>query len=152
MRELTLLLGTNLGDRKANIDEALRRLDHAFYGRRLRISPVIETEACGFDGPPFLNVAVVYASARKPESILQICKRTERSMGRTDSPEYAPDGSRIYHNRLSDIDILLYGDTAVDTPSLTIPHPQVKTRPFVAELLDAVRQPSSVRNTAGRAS
>lgn len=135
MKELTLLLGTNLGDRRANIDEALRRLDKAFYGRRLRISPIIETEACGFDGPPFLNAAVVYASARKPQTILQICKQIERSMGRTDGPEYAPDGSRIYHNRIIDIDILLYGGLRLSTPTLIIPHPQVGTRAFVGELL-----------------
>ena len=135
MKELTLLLGTNLGDRRANIDEALRRLDKAFYGRRLRISPIIETEACGFDGPPFLNSAVVYASARKPQTILQICKQIERSMGRTDGPEYAPDGSRVYHDRIIDIDILLYGDLRLNTPTLVIPHPQVGTRAFVGELL-----------------
>ena len=135
MKELTLLLGTNLGDRRANIDEALRRLDKAFYGRRLRISPIIETEACGFDGPPFLNSAVVYASARKPQTILQICKQIERSMGRTDGPEYAPDGSRVYHDRINDIDILLYGDLRLNTPTLVIPHPQVGTRAFVGELL-----------------
>lgn len=135
MKELTLLLGTNLGDRRANIDEALRRLDKAFYGRRLRISPIIETEACGFDGPPFLNAAVVYASARKPQTILQICKQIERLMGRTDGPEYAPDGSRVYHDRIIDIDILLYGDLRLNTPTLVIPHPQVGTRAFVGELL-----------------
>ena len=135
MKELTLLLGTNLGDRRANIDEALRRLDKAFYGRRLRISPIIETEACGFDGPPFLNAAVVYASARKPQTILQICKQIERSMGRTDGPEYAPDGSRVYHDRIIDIDILLYGDLRLNTPTLVIPHPQVGTRAFVGEML-----------------
>ena len=48
MRELTLLLGTNLGDRQANLDEALERLDKAFGGRRLRASKVLETEAIGF--------------------------------------------------------------------------------------------------------
>lgn len=144
MKELTLLLGTNLGDRQANINEALRRLDEAFHGRRLRISPIIETEACGFDGPPFLNAAVVYSSARKPETILRICKQIERSMGRTDTPEYDPQGRRIYHNRLIDIDILLYGDIILNTPDLTIPHPQVTTRPFVKQLFSAL-------STAGRA-
>ena len=135
MRLLYLLLGTNLGDRPANIAAALEALDNAFCGRRERISPIIETQACGFDGLPFLNAVVVYRSARKPENILKICKSIERSMGRTDAPEYAPDGSRIYHNRIIDIDILLYGDLAVSTPSLTIPHPQVESRPFVRKLL-----------------
>ena len=135
-QELVLLLGTNLGDREANIRRALEALDKAFGGRRVKISDIIETEACGFDGPPFLNAVVVYRSARKPENVLKICKQIERSMGRTDAPEYAPDGSRVYHNRIIDIDILFYGEHSVSTPQLSIPHPQVHSRPFVKQLLE----------------
>jgi 2-amino-4-hydroxy-6-hydroxymethyldihydropteridine diphosphokinase len=135
-QELVLLLGTNLGDREANIRQALEALDKALGGRRVKISDIIETEACGFDGPPFLNAVVVYRSARKPENVLRICKRIERSMGRTDAPEYAPDGSRVYHNRIIDIDILFYGEHSVSTPQLSIPHPQVHSRPFVKQLLE----------------
>ena len=134
--ELVLLLGTNLGDREENIRRALEALDKAFGGRRVKISDIIETEACGFDGPPFLNAVVVYRSARKPENVLKICKQIERSMGRTDTPEYAPDGSRIYHNRIIDIDLLFYGEHSVSTPQLSIPHPQVHFRPFVKPLLE----------------
>lgn len=133
-QHLYLLLGTNLGDREANISEALWRLGSVF-GERLEQSPVMETEACGFVAPPFLNTVVVYSSARKPENILKICKKIERAMGRWDAPEYAPDGSRIYHNRIIDIDILFYGDLKINTPELKIPHPQVEERPFVKELL-----------------
>ena len=135
-QELVLLLGPNLGDREENIRRALEALDKAFGGRRVKISDIIETEACGFDGPPFLNAVVVYRSARKPENVLKICKQIERSMGRTDAPEYAPDGSRIYHNRIIDIDILFYGEHSVSTPQLSIPHPQVHSRPFVRQLLE----------------
>ena len=135
-QELVLLLGTNLGDREENIRRALEALDKAFGGRRVKISDIIETEACGFDGPPFLNAVVVYRSARKPENVLKICKQIERSMGRTDAPEYAPDGSRIYHNRIIDIDILFYGEHSVSTPQLSIPHPQVHSRPFFRQLLE----------------
>ena len=135
-QELVLLLGTNLGDREENIRRALEALDKALGGRRVKLSRIIETEACGFDGPPFLNAVVVYRSARKPENILRICKRIERSMGRTDAPEYAPDGFRIYHNRIIDIDILFYGEHSVSTPQLSIPHPQVHSRPFVRQLLE----------------
>ena len=135
-QDLVLLLGTNLGDREENIRQALEALDKAFGGRRVKLSRIIETEACGFDGPPFLNAVVVYRSARKPENVLRICKRIERSMGRTDAPEYASDGSRIYHNRIIDIDILFYGEHSVSTPQLSIPHPQVHSRPFVKQLLE----------------
>ena len=135
-QELVLLLGTNLGDREENIRQALEALDKAFGGRIVKLSRIIETEACGFDGPPFLNAVVVYRSARKPENILKICKQIERSMGRTDTPEYASDGSRVYHNRIIDIDILFYGEHSVSTPQLSIPHPQVHSRPFVKQLLE----------------
>ena len=135
-QELVLLLGTNLGDREESIRRALEALDKAFGGRRVKLTKIIETEACGFDGPPFLNAVVVYRSARKPENVLRICKRIERSMGRTDAPEYASDGSRIYHNRIIDIDILFYGEHSVSTPQLSIPHPQVHSRPFVKQLLE----------------
>lgn len=136
MKELTLLLGTNLGDRESNIQTALRKLDKALNGRRLRMTPVIETEAFGFTAPPFLNAIVVYESARKPQTLLKICKQIEQSMGRTDKPEYSPDGSRIYHSRIIDIDILTYGDVCCNSPELTIPHPQIKSRPFVKDLLN----------------
>ena len=128
-----------MGDRASNIASALEALDGAFSGRRLRMSPVMETEACGFSGPPFLNAVVVYSSARRPETILRIIKRIERSMGRTDPPEYDAAGRRVYHDRIIDIDILFYGEHFVHTPDLTIPHPQVETRPFVKKLLTAVQ-------------
>ena len=136
-QELYLLLGTNLGERRDNINEALRHLE-AYFGTALRQAPIMETEACGFVAPPFLNTVLVYKSARKPKTILKICKKIERAMGRKDAPEYAQDGSRIYHNRIIDIDILYYGEFCINTPELTIPHPQTKTRPFVAELLKSL--------------
>lgn len=135
MKELYLLLGTNLGDRESNINRALEALDKAFCGRRLRTTAIIETTACGFQGPDFLNAVAVYSSARKPETILRICKRIERSMGRKDAPEYNAAEERVYHNRVIDIDILLYGDITLSTQELTIPHPQVRSREFAARLL-----------------
>nr|MCR4863966.1 2-amino-4-hydroxy-6-hydroxymethyldihydropteridine diphosphokinase [Bacteroidales bacterium] len=65
--------------------------------------------------------------------------------GRRDAPEYAADGSRIYHDRIIDIDILLYGDMKVDEPGLTIPHPQLDTRPFFGDLIAQVRRELDTR-------
>ena len=135
MTDVTLLLGSNMGDRKAFLDAALSALDNAFGGRRLKSTPILETEAVGFDGPPFLNMVVVYSTRRSPESVLRLCKHIERSLGRREILEFRPDGSRIYHDRPIDIDILFHGEQSISTPSLTIPHPQVRTRPFVAQLL-----------------
>ena len=137
MAKLYLALGSNIGARKANIMSALSFLN-GILGRYEALSDLVETEACGFAGPAFLNCVVRYSSRKSPASILAICKDIERRMGRTDQPQYAPDGTRIYHNRIVDIDILMYGKVQMDTPELTIPHPQVETRPFVRPLLEQV--------------
>lgn len=129
-----LLLGTNLGDREHNIEYALSLLKSEL-GDIQAISKVIKTEAVGFEGPEFLNCVVSFDVRMDPLELLHCCKKIERSMGRTDPPEYDNDGNRVYHNRIIDIDILYFSDVVMDTPELTLPHPQVKTRPFVAELL-----------------
>ena len=130
-QDVYLSLGSNQGDRQARIDEALRRLDKAVGRPYDALSSVIETPAWGFDGPPFLNCVVRYRTARRPETLLKICKRIERAMGRRGVPEYDAEGRRIYRDRPIDIDILLVGDLSVDTPELTIPHPLMREREFV---------------------
>lgn len=137
MSKLFLALGSNLGDREGNIKTALAHLDTVF-GARVAQSPAINTVACEFDGPDFLNCVVVYETRRRPATILKICKQTERSMGRDETPEYDKNSNRVFHDRIIDIDILYYGDKVINTPDLVIPHPQVQTRPYIKELLDAV--------------
>lgn len=134
-KEVLFSLGTNLGERKSNIDRALEMLTEALGRNYDRISPVIETEAYGFDGPAFLNCVVSYRTDLNPEALLAVCKRIERDMGRMDSPEFDNEGKRIYHDRIIDIDILTCGDVEIHTQELTIPHPQVYTRPFIQKLL-----------------
>lgn len=132
---VTLALGSNLGNRESNLKIALNMLDIAFGRHPESVSPVMETEAVGFEGPAFLNQAVRYRTCKSAKSVLAICKHIERQMGRTDTPEYAEDGSRVYHDRIIDIDILFYGNSTVNTPELIIPHPQVESRPYIKELL-----------------
>ena len=139
MADLYLALGSNIGARKANIMSALSFLN-GVLGRYKALSDLIETEAMGFEGPAFLNCVARYESRKSPGSILALCKEIEQRMGRTDSPEYAADGTRIYHNRIVDIDILLYGKVVMNTPELTIPHPQVESRPFIKPLLEQVKK------------
>ena len=139
-------LGSNLGDREANIFDALRRMDEAFGVHYSALSGLIETEPMGFSGGKFLNAAVLYripvpersrrAGGSTPltnraEVVLQIVKSIEREMGRTDPPEYDSEGNRVYHSRIIDIDILFYGREIIDTPELTIPHKGIADRPFV---------------------
>lgn len=137
-----LLLGTNLGDRAANLKLAHEKLE-AVLGRVQGASETVETEAVGFDGPAFLNRVEAYRTLRAPRTILSLCKQIEKSMGRTGTPEYRPDGSRIYKSRIIDIDILEYRilrrpekSLEISTPALTVPHPQIVSRPFVRPLLD----------------
>lgn len=130
----TLSIGSNLGDREKNIGEAVALLSEKL-GPVVDMTKVIETEAVGFDGNRFLNALVQFDAGLSPEELLLVCKQTERRLGRTDKPEYDGGGNRIYHDRTMDVDILFYGKLEMDTPELTIPHPQVKTRPFIKELL-----------------
>jgi len=127
-----------MGDRQANIREALRRLDEAVGHPHEALSSIIESPAWGFEGPDFLNCVVRYRTARRPQTLLRICKRIERAMGRRGEPEYGPDGRRIYHDRPIDIDILLYGDEVVDTPELKIPHPLMRQRAFIMGPLEEI--------------
>ena len=124
-----------MGDRERNIKVALNLLDIHLGTHYEAISELMETKAIGFDGADFLNCVVRYKSAKSPLTILNICKTIERSMGREDDPEYDAEGNRIYHNRIIDIDILIYGKRKIDTEVLKIPHPQVESRPYIKELL-----------------
>ena len=137
METIYLLLGTNLGDRQANLRHAMSLLDMKI-GRSEAISEVLVTEAVGFDGPPFLNCVARFSTQRTPSAILEICKGIEFSMGRRETIELRPDGTRIFHSRIIDIDILEFGDRVINLPTLTIPHPQIAARPFVKPLLDQV--------------
>ena len=140
-----LSLGTNKGNRERNIKRALCLLNIALGKRYKAVSDIINTKAAGFEGPDFLNCVVAYELRLAPGALLRRCKRIERLMGRRDAPEYAADGSRIYHDRIIDIDILLYGDMKVDEPGLTIPDPQLDARPFFGELIAQVRRELDTR-------
>lgn len=135
MEKLYLALGSNLGDRERNITRALELLDIRFNGHALAISPMMETKAIGFDGKDFINCVALYDCGSDPFDVLDICKSIERQMGRTDEREYDAEGRRVYHDRIIDIDILMYGDRKIDSDRLVLPHPQVETRPYIKELL-----------------
>lgn len=135
MTQVTLLLGSNKGERERNIRSALNLLDIALGGHYRAISPIVETKSCDFDGPDFLNCVVRYDTVRQPFPLLKLCKAVERNLGRDETPEFDGEGNRVYHDRVIDVDILFYGNRRIESEILTIPHPQVKSRPFVCELL-----------------
>lgn len=138
--DLYLGLGSDTGDRKANLDMALANLDIALGVHYDAVSDFVETEPWGFESPDmFLNAAVRYVldvprgtdAGRLAHGILGKCKAIERQMGRTGGPEYDNEGRRVYHSRIIDIDILLLGDVSIDDNDLKIPHPLMQDRDFV---------------------
>ena len=125
-----LALGTNLGDRPANMRRALDLLGQQ-VGTVERCSSWMETEPQGFSSPhPFLNAVCLVATTLSPLQLLAATEDIERQMGRTTKSR---DG--IYHDRIIDIDILLYDDLHLSSPTLTIPHPRMQLRSFVMKPL-----------------
>ena len=141
-------LGSNLGDRRKNIERALELLDEGFGRHYTALSRLIETKAWGFKGDKFLNACVLDRIYRKgsPEEqgheILALCKDIERTLGRDEKPEFDADGNRVYHNRTMDIDILFYGTEHIDTEDLKVPHPLIAERDFVKIPLAEIAKPS----------
>ncbi len=117
-----LALGTNLGDRQANLREAVKALSPSVRVRAE--SRIYETPAWGVeDQPAFLNMAVRAETELRPAALLTYVTRLEKQMGRTPGIRWGP--------RLIDIDILLYDDMVLETPELVIPHPRLHERAFV---------------------
>jgi len=131
MEAVYFSLGSNQGDRKANLEKALDYMDRVFGTHYEKLSSFLETQSWGFDADPFLNCAVKYVIDDEPENVLDKCKEIERQMGRVDGPEYDASGKRIYHSRIIDIDILYYGSQNINTERLTIPHTLIGERDFV---------------------
>lgn len=119
-------LGTNLGDKQKNLNDAIRMLGNQ-VGEVEKVSSVIETEPEGFKSDNlFLNAVVKVRTALSPFEILDITQDVEKSLGRKEK-----SSNGIYHDRVIDIDILLYDDINISTPRLVIPHPRMAQREFV---------------------
>ena len=138
MIHLYLSLGSNMGDRRANIEAALALLNEALGSEYKALSSIIETPSWGFEAPDFLNCAVLYALPRKRVSaevqaleILDAVKRVERALGREETLEFDSEGRRIYHSRPIDVDILFFGTHVIAHPRLQVPHPLMAQRDFV---------------------
>lgn len=123
-------MGSNQGDGAANIEEALQRLEH--YGNDLMFdaqSPVYKTEPQGpvKDQPWFANCVVRLKAASDiwaPEGLLSTLQAVEAKMGRM-------RGEVVGGPRVIDLDLLMFGDVAMDSEYLTLPHPRMLERAFV---------------------
>ena len=123
-------IGTNLGDRAANLHCAVEQINEQ-AGHVLACSSFIETEPWGFASDnAFLNAVVEIDTPHTPHELLRITQTIEREMGRTHK-----SAGGVYSDRIIDIDILLYEDLVINEPGLTIPHPLMWQRKFVYDPL-----------------
>jgi 2-amino-4-hydroxy-6-hydroxymethyldihydropteridine diphosphokinase len=137
-------LGSNLGDRQANLQFGLDGLA-ARVGRVVAISPVYETEPVGGPSQPdYLNAVVVLESRLSPRELLGVAKSLEAEAGRE-----PPEPGRRWGPRPLDIDVLMVGDERVDDPDLTVPHPRIHQRAFVLAPLADVAPELVVASSAG---
>jgi 2-amino-4-hydroxy-6-hydroxymethyldihydropteridine diphosphokinase len=121
-----LSLGSNVGDRAAQLRDALARLSAA--GRVLAVSSFYETEPVEFTQQPwFLNCAVALETNQTPQQLMATILGIEEQMGRRRVQSKGP--------RSLDIDVLLFADAIIDSAELSIPHPAMHQRRFVLEPL-----------------
>ena len=122
MSKVYLALGSNLGDREVNLDKIVSSLQEKTELETL--SSIYETEPVGFRNQPrFLNAICLVQTTLEPFLLLAWVKEIERKIGPRASFRNGP--------RAADIDILLYDDLVLETPTLTIPHPRMAERAFV---------------------
>ena len=134
-------LGSNLGDRRALIEAALQALTRLDGVEVTAVSPLIETEAVGPPGqPPFLNGAAALHTTLGPRDLLTALQSLEAASGRDRA------GERRWGPRRLDLGLLLWGDSVIDEPGLTVPHPRMHERLFVLEPL-ALIAPGAVHPT-----
>ena len=132
MHTVYLSLGTNLGDKKHNLVSAIKEIERRVGPVRAQ-SAFLTTEPWGFESEnTFLNAAVRVETELSPNELLRVTQQIEREMGRTQKSSVDPQQSKvIYHDRIIDIDILLYDDLHINTKKLIIPHPHMYERDFV---------------------
>ncbi len=137
MKQLFLLIGSNLGDRKKYLTSAQNLIDYRIATIE-QCSKIYETAPWGnTEQPHFLNQVLSLKSNLHPEELLSVCKQIEKTVGREASERWGP--------RIIDIDILLYGGMVYQSPTLQIPHPMMQDRMFtmvpLAELAPAYIHP-----------
>ena len=133
LHQVYLSLGANIGNRKRTVRQAVDLIAEQ-VGEVVRQSSLYETEPWGFASPnKFINACVCCHTALTPRQVLEATQRIERQQGRMSK---TVDGE--YHDRIIDIDILLYDDIQLDEPDLHIPHPHMNEREFVLKPLSEI--------------
>lgn len=135
-RGIFIALGSNLGDRRRHLEEALRELTERGDIRVRAVSAFHETEPCG--GPPgqprYLNAAAELDTELEPRTLLERLQEIERRHGRRRELRNGP--------RTLDLDLLLYHDRRIQEPDLCVPHPRMWRREFVLRPLAEICAPA----------
>lgn len=135
MPRVGIALGSNLGDRLANLQAARDcLLEIAAPGGRFLLAPTYQTEPlhCPPGSPLFYNSAVEIEFEGDPFELLELTQAIEKKLGRTGAPaRNAP--------RVIDVDLLYFGDAVIDTEALVLPHPRIGERRFVLQPLAEIR-------------
>lgn len=133
MHKVYLSLGTNLGDKERNLSVAIKEIGRRIGTVRVQ-SAFLTTKPWGFSSDnDFLNAAVCCETALSPFDLLHGTQAIEHDMGRL-----SKSVGGVYHDRIIDIDILVYDDIHIETPELTIPHPRMNERDFVLKPLKEI--------------
>lgn len=130
MHTVYLSLGANIGNRKRTIREAIEKIEE-MVGVVVRQSTLYETKPWGFESPnDFINACICVETGLLPHQLLLTTQNIEKELGRI-----GKSVNQEYHDRVIDIDILLYDDLSIDEPDLKIPHPLMNERDFVMKPL-----------------
>lgn len=124
VRKSYLSLGTNLGNKLKNLQEAVDQLNRT-VGHITKVSSVYRTRSLGFEGNDFYNMCIEVSSSLSPEKMIQAVLSVEKKMGRE------RNSGEGYKNRIIDIDILLFDDEIIFFNDLKVPHPEMLNRKFV---------------------
>jgi len=121
-------LGSNLGDRKKNLDDAVRLLSGMPGIEAVKVSSYYETEPVGYEEQGlFINAVARVETSLSALGLLRACQNIEIRLGRVRTVRWGP--------RTIDLDVLLFGTSIIDTPELEVPHPLMHERAFVLEPL-----------------
>ena len=128
--KLLVSLGSNIGDKQQNIERAIALIDEKI-GSVVKKSSFYCTEPVGFMSDNYFVNAVIEVKTDLPiYRILKITQKIEHLMGRTQK-----SSKGVYHDRIIDIDILMYGNKKIHSSRLTVPHPRMYERDFVMKPL-----------------
>ncbi len=147
-----LSIGTNIGDKEENLNVAIQEINRQI-GNVVSQSAFIATEPWGFESRnSFLNACVAVETDLSPTALLDRCQTIERQMGRRQKSIRTKDADGhetvVYHDRVIDIDILIYDELIIRTPRLTIPHPLMTRRRFVMEPLAQIAYNLNIPGTS----